>query len=138
MNDTLSVVLFSGTEDKLHAAATLAAGAAAMGRPVNVLLQFWGLDAFTSDRIGRDHGLAFDAMEAGATSSTFPRGARAALPWADTFRMAKELGDVRIRACSASLDWLHLEAADLDPLVDETCGIAAFMADAETGPITFI
>ena len=31
MSDTLNLVLFSGTADKLHAAATLAAGAAAMG-----------------------------------------------------------------------------------------------------------
>ncbi len=30
MSDSLSLVLFSGTADKLHAAATLAAGAAAM------------------------------------------------------------------------------------------------------------
>ena len=52
--------------------------------------------------------------------------------------MAKELGDVQIRACSASLEFLHLQPGDLDPLVDDCCGIASFMADAETGPITFI
>ena len=46
MNDSLSIVLFSGTSDKLHAAGTIAAGAAAMGRPVNVLLMYWALDAF--------------------------------------------------------------------------------------------
>jgi peroxiredoxin family protein len=137
MTEPLSLIVFSGTEDKLHAAATLAAGAAAMGRPVNVLLQFWGLDAFTSGHIALDHGLAF---EAGADGSA-PRGAAEAhdsLPWVETFRMAKELGDVQIRACSASLDFLHLEPKDLDPLVDDCCGIASFMADAETGPITFI
>ena len=140
MTEPLSLVVFSGTEDKLHAAATLVAGAAALGRPVNVLLQFWGLAAFTSARIGDDLGLAFDA---GATNpngaaAAHPRGDRSLLRWADTFRMAKELGDVRIRACSASLDYLHLQPGDLDPLVDECCGIASFMADAETGPITFI
>jgi peroxiredoxin family protein len=138
MSEPLSLVVFSGTEDKLHAAATLAAGAAAMGRPVNVLLQFWGLDAFRSERIGRDRGLAFDAEGAGGTTAALPGTVRAALPWADTFRMAKELGDVRIRACSASLDYLQIQPDDLDPLVDECCGIASFFADAETGPITFI
>ena len=30
----------------VHAAGTIAAGAAAMGRPVNILLQYWALDAF--------------------------------------------------------------------------------------------
>ena len=33
MSDNLSIVLFSGTDDKLHAAATITAGAAAMGTP---------------------------------------------------------------------------------------------------------
>ena len=51
MDDTLSLIIFSGTDDKLTAAAVLAAGAAAMDRKVNVLLQYWGLDAFRVDRI---------------------------------------------------------------------------------------
>lgn len=42
-DDTLSLVLFSGTDDKLSAAAVLSAGAAAMGRKVNVFLQYWAL-----------------------------------------------------------------------------------------------
>lgn len=38
-DDVLSLVLFSGTDDKLNAAGVLAVGAAAMGRGVNVFLQ---------------------------------------------------------------------------------------------------
>jgi peroxiredoxin family protein len=37
-NEPLSLVLFSGTDDKLSAATVLAAGAAAMGRPVHLFL----------------------------------------------------------------------------------------------------
>lgn len=128
---TLSIVLFSGTEDKLHSAATLVAGAAAMGRPVNLLLQFWALDAFRADRIGQPRGLASDRPGD-------VRADRPALPWAETFRMAKELGEVQVRACSASLEYLGVDVQDLDPVVDGACGIAAFFADAEEGPITFI
>jgi menaquinone-dependent protoporphyrinogen oxidase len=40
----LSLVLFSGTTDKLTAAAVLAVGAAAMGRPVDVFVQYYALD----------------------------------------------------------------------------------------------
>jgi len=61
MNEPLNLVLFSGTDDKLQAAAVLTAGAAALGRPVNVFLQYWALDAFRKDRIGKDHGLAPEA-----------------------------------------------------------------------------
>ena len=41
VSDNLSIVLFSGTDDKLHAAATITAGAAAMGTPVSILLMYW-------------------------------------------------------------------------------------------------
>ena len=61
MDEPLNLVLFSGTDDKLQAAAVLTAGAAALGKPVNVFLQYWALDAFRRDRIDRDHGLAPEA-----------------------------------------------------------------------------
>ena len=135
MNDTLALVLFSGTADKLHSAATLAAGAAAMGRPVSVLLQYWAVDAFRADRIDGDHGLACDALAPG--SSTPVKGV-AAIPWLETFRMAKELGEVSIQACSGSLETLGVDPAVLDPLVDGPCGIASFLMAAEGGQILFI
>ena len=135
MNDSLSLVLFSGTADKLHAAATVAAGAAAMGRPVNVRLQYWALDAFRADRIDADHGLAYDATAAGSSK---PVKGTAAIPWLETFRMAKELGEVSIQACSGSLETLGFDAARLDPLVDGPCGIATFLMASEGGQILFI
>jgi peroxiredoxin family protein len=135
MNDSLSLVLFSGTADKLHAAATLAAGAAAMGRPVNVLLQYWALDAFRADRIEADRGLACDAL---APGSSKPVKGAAAIPWLETFRMAKELGEVSVQACSGSLETLGLDAGSLDPIVDGPSGIASFLVAAEGGQILFI
>ena len=68
--ETLNVVLFSGTDDKLQAAAVLTAGAAALGKPVNIFLQYWALDAFRADRIGADHGLAPEAGD-GQTGASF-------------------------------------------------------------------
>ncbi len=135
MEDTLSLVLFSGTDDKLHAAGTLAAGAAAMGRPVNVLLQYWALDAFRAAAIDADHGLAFDSIRPGTRQP--PAGSRS-IPWLETFRMAKELGDMTILACSGSLDVLGLDVTTLDPLVDASGGIASFLMAAEGGQILFI
>ena len=53
---TVSLVLFSGTDDRLQSAAVLAGGRGAMGRKVNLFLQYWALDAFRADRILKDHG----------------------------------------------------------------------------------
>jgi peroxiredoxin family protein len=137
MGEPLNVVLFSGTDDKLQAAAVLTAGAAALGKPVNLFLQYWALDAFRADRIEQDHGLA---PEAGAEGRVAVDGLRAAgqASWADTLRQAKELGGVDIEACSLSMDLLHLTPADLDPLVDGVEGVTAFYLNAGEGQVVFI
>ena len=137
MSDTLGLVLFSGTDDKLQAAAVLAAGAAATGRPVHVFLQYWALDAFRADRVDRDHGAAPEAGEEGRAAMAALRAAGQA-GWKDTFAQVKEIGDVTIQACSLSMDLLHLDQADLDPVVDGVEGVAAFMFEAGDGQIVFI
>ncbi len=136
MSDTLSLVLFSGTDDKLQAAAILAAGAAALGKPVNVLLQFWALDAFRTDRAGHARGLSAEAGP--ADRQLVDQKVPAALQWLDTFRQVKELGEVNIQACSASMDLLKLEPSQLDPVVDGVSGVATFFLSADDGQLLFI
>jgi len=137
VTEPLNIVLFSGTDDKLQAAAVLTAGAAALGRPVNVFLQYWALDAFRTDRIGRDHGLAPEAGPDGhAAVDALARAGQS--PWSETLRGAKELGGVDIEACSLSMDLLHLQQSDLDPLVDGVEGVTSFYLNAGDGPVVFI
>lgn len=137
MDEPLNLVLFSGTDDKLQAAAVLTAGAAALGRPVNIFLQYWALDAFRADRIAKDHGLSPEAGEAGRKAVEALAAAGQA-SWAETFRQAKELGSVDIQACSLSMDLLGLEQSDLDPVVDGVEGVTAFFLNAGEGNIVFI
>jgi peroxiredoxin family protein len=137
MDEAISLVLFSGTDDKLQAAAVLAAGAAALGRPVKIFLQYWALDAFRADRIDADHGLSPEAGEAGKAAVAAAAAAGQA-HWAGTLRQVKEIGDVDIQACSLSMDILKLEQSDLDPLVDGVEGVAAFFINAGEGQIVFI
>jgi peroxiredoxin family protein len=137
MDEPLNLVLFSGTDDKLQAAAVLAAGAAALGKPVNVFLQYWALDAFRADRIDRDHGLAPEAGAEGRGHVDALRKAGQA-SWAETMRQAKELGSIDIQACSLSMDLLGLEESDLDALVDGVEGVTAFYLNAGEGQVVFI
>lgn len=136
-DEPLNLVLFSGTDDKLQAAAVLTAGAAALGKPVNIFLQYWALDAFRADRIDRDHGLAPEAGTAGKLAVDGLREAGQA-SWAETLRQAKDLGSVDIQACSLSMDLLHLEESDLDSLVDGVEGVTAFYLNAGNGHTLFI
>jgi peroxiredoxin family protein len=134
---TLSLVLFSGTDDKLSAAAILAVGAAAMGRPVNVFLQYWALDAFRADRIRKDHGVAPEGGPEGLALMQRLAGEGKAQHWSDVLWQAKDIGEVGIHACSLSMDVFGITKDDLDDIVDDVEGVAAFMADA-TGPVVFI
>jgi peroxiredoxin family protein len=127
---TFSLVLFSGTDDKLNAAAVLTAGAAAMGRKVNVFLQYWALGAFRADRITKDHGVAPE----GNIEILQKHGGQ---HWSEIFRQAKEIGDVGIHACSLSMEMFGLRVEDLDPLVDDQEGVASFFMEVD-GPVTFI
>jgi peroxiredoxin family protein len=137
MDETLSIIQFSGTDDKLQAGAVLAAGAAALGKPVRIFLQYWALDAFRKDRIDADHGLAPEAGAAGRAAIDEARRAGKG-DWVSTLRAAKELGDVDIQACSLSMEILKLQQADLDPLVDGIAGVASFFINAGEGQIVFI
>lgn len=130
---TMSLVLFSGTDDKLSAAGVLAVGAAAMGFKVNVFLQYWALDAFRVDRITKDHGVAVEAGESGR--ELFQR--HGGQHWSDFFRQAKEIGTVGIHACSLSMEMFDITAEALDPVVDDVEGVAAFFSEVD-GPVTFI
>ncbi len=133
----LAIVLFSGTDDKLNAAAVMASGAAALGRRVHIFLQYWALDAFRADRIEDDHGLA---PEAGAAGKAAVDGLRAEgqAPWYETLAMAKELGGVEIMACSLSMDVLKITEDDLHELVDGTEGVTAFYLAADDAQLLFI
>jgi peroxiredoxin family protein len=132
-DEPLSLVLFSGTDDKLQAAAVLTVGAAAMGRPVNVFLQYWALDAFRADHVMKDHGVAPEAGPEGLRVMQ----AQGKTHWSELFRQAKDLGEVKIQACADSMEMFEITKDDLDPLVDGIWGVASFFLEAE-GPVTFI
>ena len=130
----LSLVLFSGSDDKLTAAAVLTVGAAALGRKVNLFLQYYALDAFRNDRIVRDHGLDGAASGEQAAAVRGQHGTH----WSELLRQAKDVGEVDIEACALSMEMFGLQPSDLDPVVDGVEGVAAFMSAAGQGQIVFI
>ena len=135
--ERFSIVLFSGTVDKIMAAVTLVSGAAAMGKEVNLFLTFWGVVAFrkgdwkTNRRFSKDFedyaGPAFEAIQA----KNVP-------PWMDTLLVAIELGNVTVKACSATMDLFDIKLDDLEPVVSEVTGVASFINESEGGTTLFI
>ncbi len=130
----LSLVLFSGTDDKLNAAAVLTVGASVMGRPVNIFLQYYALDAFRAGNVEANHALDPEATSAQAPVVRAHPGQH----WSELLKQAKDVGEVNIQACALSMDMFHLQQKDLDPLVDGIEGVAAFMSSVGDGQVLFI
>jgi len=131
----MSIVVFSGTVDKLMAASILATGAAAMGMEVDLFLTTWGIVAFRKDdyktntRVSRDYDDYGPVMAEQMAAKRVPS-------WMENLRGAKEIGDVRISACSMTMELYGLTLADLEPIVDEVTGVATFVERARQSQVT--
>jgi peroxiredoxin family protein len=131
----MSIILFSGTVDKLMAASILTTGAAAMGMEVEIFLTTWGLEAFrrgahaTNTRVSADFADYGPAMMEAIQSKKAPS-------WMDNILGAREIGDVKILACSMTMELYGIKKDDLEPIVDEVTGVATFVERAKEGQIT--
>ena len=65
MEDRMSIVVFSGTVDKLMAASILTTGGTAMGLEVELFLTTWGLEAFRKGHYKTNRKVSKDFEEYG-------------------------------------------------------------------------
>lgn len=139
MNDKekFSIVLFSGTIDKIMAAVTLATGAAVMDKQVSIFLTYWGVIAFRKDDWKTNRRFSKD-FEDYAGPAMEQMQAKRVPPWMETLMGAMELGSVTVKACSATMDLFDIKLEDLEPVVSEVSGVATFVEDAEGGTTLFI
>jgi peroxiredoxin family protein len=135
--EKFSIVLFSGTVDKLVAAATLVSGAAAMEKQVTLFLTFWGVVAFRKDDWKTNHRFSKDFEDYAGPAMEMMK-AKNVPPWMETLQSAMELGNVTIKACSATLDLFNIKLEDLEPVVSEVTGVATFVEDCAGGTTLFI
>ena len=136
-SNRFTLVVFSGTVDKLMAMATLATGAAAMGKDVYIFLTFWGLIAFRKDDWKTNRHFSKDYEEFAGPAFEMMK-AKNVPPWIETLQSAMELGNVTVKACAATMDLFDIHKDDLEPLVSEVTGVASFIAESEGGQTLFI
>jgi peroxiredoxin family protein len=135
MKDRMSIVLFSGTVDKLLAASILATGAAAMDMDVEIFLTTWGIEAFRKGAYKTNTRVSRDFEEYGSVMREL-MAAKKAPSWWENLQGAKEIGDVHIAACSMTMELFGLTLNDLEPVVDEVTGVATFMERARDSKVT--
>lgn len=134
MADKMSIIVFSGTVDKLLAVSTLATGASAMGQDVDIFLTFWGLNAFRKDQVRTNMKFSSEFAEFAepAMQAMQEKGVR---HWLDTLYDAKEIGNVHVKACSMTMELFGWTLDDLDPIVEDVTGVASFVDEAKDADI---
>jgi peroxiredoxin family protein len=125
-SNTLYILLCSGEHEKVQMAAMMASVAAVSERPVEVFVSMNAILAF-------EKGAPAEARYHGAAYSKLLKEKKAPDPLV-LFQQGRELGDLKLWACSMALDVKGWELDRLeDGLFDDTLGLTKFLSDAETG-----
>ena len=136
MKDKLNVIVMNGTVDKLLAMATIVSGAVAMGKEVNLFVTFWGLMAFKKGawQDPSQQKLPAEYQEFGPMMQERMQS-MGINPWMQTLMTAKEIGEVKVYACSMTKDMFGMELDQMEDVVDDEKGVAGFIAMCEDAEV---
>ena len=134
MTERMALVVFSGTVDKLMAAATIASGGVAMGMDVDLFFTFWGLTALRKDMINSNMKISKEFEEMGPMLMQMMQ-AKKAPGWFEILTKAREAGNVKIHACSQTYDLMGMKKEDL-AMVDDIIGVGKFVDLASESKIS--
>ena len=125
-SNTLYILLCSGEHEKVQMAAMMASVAAVSERPVEVFVSMNALLAFAKD-------VPAGARYPGGPYAKLLKEKKAPDPMT-LFRQGKELGDLKLWACSMALDVQGWELDRLeDDMFEDALGLTRFLSDAENG-----
>ncbi len=129
----LSIIMFSGTYDKLMPVGVLATTAAALGYEVEIFATFWGLLALKKDapepEVSKDYGPMGEMLKKIMAEKKMPS-------WLDLLKQAKEMGNVKIYACAQTFDIMGLKKEDLVDIVDDVIGAMEYLERSKDADIT--
>lgn len=126
MTNPLFILLCSGDHEKIQMAAMMASVAAVSERPVEVFVSMNAILAFAKN-------VPSDKRYQGGEFSNL-LCTKKAPDSLHLFRQGKDLGDLKLWACSMALDLEGWEMSDLEgDLFDGSLGLTKFLSDAETG-----
>jgi len=153
--DKLSLIVFSGSLDRLIAAFVLATGAAAMGMQVSMFFTFWATAALRKDAAQADKPLLarlfgwmlpkgvkklpLSQMNLGGGGPLMIRHLmkqKGVASVEEMITLSAELG-VELNVCAMSMDLLGMKAEELlDYPGRSFCGVAKFLETAAPGKLT--
>ncbi len=135
MADKLSIMLYSGTVDKLIPVGIISTGAVTMDMDVDIFVTFYGIHAFSKNAIKTNEQFSKDFEQMAPMIKQKLREKKVPT-WYAMLAEAKKSGHVKIHACSTACDLLDVKKQDLDPIVDDVVGIGNYLSAASESKIT--
>jgi len=126
MANRISIVVVSGSLERLQMAAMIASVGAVSGNEVTVFLSMNALRHFT-----RGPG---EPPPAEGPFGKLLRDKKAP-GFKQLFHNAVELGDAKLHPCSMAVDVLGVGPDDLEPWLSEPLGLTKFLSDANGGQV---
>jgi peroxiredoxin family protein len=127
MANRISIVVVSGSLERLQMAAMIASVGAVSGDEVTVFLSMNALRHFTRG--------AGEPPPAEGPFGSLLQEKKGVPGFKHLFSSAAELGDAKIYPCSMAVDMLGVEPGDLEPWVREPLGLTRFLSDAHGGQV---
>jgi peroxiredoxin family protein len=126
MSNRISIMVISGSIERLQMAAMVASVGAVSGNEVTVFLSMNALPYFRKG----DRTAAPAEGEMGKLLVE-----KKAPPFKQLFENAVELGDAKIFPCSMAMDVFGYGQQDVEPYLGEPLGLTKFLDDAREGQI---
>lgn len=135
MADRMCLTVMTGSIDKLTGMAVMVSGAVAMDMDVEIFLQLWGVYAFKKDTMKDNMNLS-EFPEKGEMVAK--RLGELQLPmWFDVLKQAKEMGNVKIYACSLASQIWDVKTEDME-MVDAIIGVGEWIDKAKDAKIALV
>lgn len=122
----ISIMVVSGSLERLQMAAMVASIGAVSGDKVTVFLSMNALSYFIK-------GKSAKAPAEGDFGRTME--GKNVPPFKELFQKSIEFGDAKIYPCSMAMDVLDASSEDMEPYLSEPIGLTKFLTNAEGGRI---
>jgi len=121
----IAFVVHSGSLDKLYPVLMLASTGGAMDAEVHLFFTFWGLDAVKKGGLDKAKLPRVMSLGTGIMKGKIKKVGIPSLR--ELLEMCRETGNVKIYACSTTMELMNVSKDELIPEVDEIVGAATFL-----------
>jgi peroxiredoxin family protein len=121
----MTIIAHSGTLDKLYPVLMLVSAGAAMDVETHIFFTFWGLEALKKG--GLENAKLPGMMRLGTGMMKDRMRKFKVPPLTEILKKSKEMGNLKIYACSTTMELMNIKEEDLIPEVDGIVGAASFL-----------